>query len=155
MKAHRYGLALEWRRCSPVRRPQKAVSPAIEKSLTRPLSTVKGYCTRISTGQFVLGQFSLKAGPIGFLAAIATVTCAIENSSMGGIVTASLMVTESHLTKALLLSRGVGVCSGHPHTCASSPTLHFPCIQGVCSLSGKRWMYKQSLMEKQRKQRGK
>lgn len=74
----------------PMQRPQNAISFTINESLMRPFSAVRWGSYRDPHWSICLGQFSLQAGPVGLLAATAAVTCAVESSNEGSMVTASL-----------------------------------------------------------------
>lgn len=120
-----YELGLEWRLCSLMPRPWNAVSSSMDELLSG------GDFTRIPTGQFMLDQFSLKPGPVGFLAPSATVTVigAIESSHVGSRATSSLRAAWfPSYPGPLLTVPGSGsllsspTCCIQPHTSLSLPS---------------------------------
>lgn len=80
---HNCGLGLEWTQCGSMQRPQNARSLPLMNHARGLLQLSSRDCTGIPTGQFILGQFSLKADPVGLLAATITVTCITERSNVG------------------------------------------------------------------------
>ena len=130
---YNYGLGLEWRQYSSVQRPQNSISLPLMNHSWGLFQLPSKDCTRIPTGQFILGQFGLKADPLGLLAATTTHMCHWEEQrGQHGDSHSHGQLVPTSPSQASCLRQWVP--ARLTHTLAPSATLHFPCPQGPSSL---------------------